>query len=96
MKKAVDLLSKRVEKHFGDEETGVVAGISGGGGPATGATDPAVTAAIISAVWADLSKDLKREIARDDKMIRDSYKEGGLDLEFGAGDVDAACKRARQ
>lgn len=81
MKKAVDALSKRVDKHFTDDEAVGV--------------DPA-TAVMIQAVWAEVTKDLKRETARDDKMIRDSYKEGGLDLEFGAGDVEAACKRVKQ
>lgn len=83
MKKAVDALSKRVDKHFSEEDSA-----------STGGSDPA-TAVLIQAVWGELTKDLKKEVARDDKMIRDSYKEGGLDLEFGAGDVDAACKRAR-
>jgi hypothetical protein len=85
MKKAVDAMSKRVDKHF-TEEDAIGAG---------GVVDPATTA-LLQAVWLEVTKDLKKETARDDKMIRDSYKEGGLDLEFGAGDVEAACKRAKQ
>lgn len=84
MKKAVEAMSKRVDKHF-TEEDAVGTG---------GAIDPATTA-LLQAVWLEVTKDLKKETARDDKMIRDSYKEGGLDLEFGAGDVEAACKRAK-
>ena len=91
MKKAVDGLSKRVDKHFNDEE--VSSGAAGTNSASGG--DAVATAALIQAVWLEVTKDLKKEVARDDKMIRDSYKEGGLDLEFGAGDVDAACKRAK-
>ncbi|KAL7418847.1 hypothetical protein Q5752_006531 [Cryptotrichosporon argae] len=87
MRKAIEGLARRVDKHFYDEDA--AAGAAGAHG------DPHV-AALTAAVWHALTAELRRETARAAGLISKSYAEAGLALEFGPGDVEAACKRAKQ
>ena len=79
MRKAVEAMSKRVDKQFIMEED---------------AADPSM-AALIQTVWKEVTAELKRETARAQDMIAKSYADSGLGLEYGPGDVEAACKRVK-
>lgn len=83
MRKAIETMSKRVDKHFGDDDAS-----------AAGAAD-AGTQALIQTVWKDVTLGLRRETERAREMIGKSYGDSGLGLEFGPADVEAACKRAK-
>ncbi|KAL1407120.1 hypothetical protein Q8F55_006534 [Vanrija albida] len=95
MRKAVETMARRVDKHFNEEETatGVGAVVSGGGSSVT-PSDPA-TAALIAAVWRELSAGLRREVERATTIMGKSYADSGLSLEYTAQDVDTACRRAK-
>lgn len=83
MRKAVDTISKRVDKHLIDEiDQAALA-------------DPALNA-LITAVWRAVTQGLKDEVSRDEGYIKACYADSGVGLEFGAGDVEGVCKRARQ
>lgn len=96
MRKAVETMARRVDKHFNEEETatGVGAVVSGGGSSGAAPSDPA-TAALIAAVWRDLSAALRREIERATAIMGKSYADSGLSLEYSAQEVDSACRRAK-
>lgn len=83
MRKAVETISKRVDKHLIDDTD------------AAAASDPAL-AALVLAVWREVSGGLKSEITRDEGLIKACYADSGVSMDFGPGDVDAACKKARQ
>ena len=83
MRKAVDTISKRVDKHLIDETDQAAL------------ADPALNA-LITAVWRAVTQGLKDEVSRDEGYIKACYADSGVGLEFGAGDVDGVCKRARQ
>jgi hypothetical protein len=78
MRKAVDVMAKRVDKQFADEDM----------------ADP-VMAALVQTVWKEVTAELKKETTRAQEMIAKSYADSGLGLEFGPGDVEAACKRVK-
>lgn len=79
MRKAIEAISKRVDKHFTDDES----------------MDHSAAAAapLIGAVWKEITLELKRETQRANELIKGSYGDSNLGLEFGAGDVENACKR---
>jgi hypothetical protein len=81
MRKAVETMSRRVDKHFTADDDG-------------SSIDPA-TAALIQSVWKALTAELKRETRRDADIIANSYGDSGLSLDFGQADVEAACKRMK-
>jgi hypothetical protein len=83
MRKAIETMSKRVDKHFGDDDA-----------PTSGAAD-AGTQALIQTVWKEVTAGLRRETDRAREMIGKSYGDSGLGLEYGPADVEAACKRAK-
>lgn len=56
--------------------------------------DP-VMAALVQTVWKEVTAELKKETTREQEMIAKSYADSGLGLEFGPGDVEAACKRVK-
>lgn len=56
--------------------------------------DP-VMAALVQTVWKEVTAELKKETTRSQEMIAKSYADSGLGLEFGPGDVEAACKRVK-
>lgn len=84
MRKAIEAMARRVDKHFADEETEDGHTVAGGAG-----------AAMAGAVWRSVTAELKREITRDEGMIKVCYEGSGLGLELSAGDIEAACRKAR-
>lgn len=94
MRKAVEAMARRVDKHFIDDDNpGGVGGLGGGGGGHHN-PDPA-TAALVASVWRDLTAELKREIMRATELMAKSYGGTGLSLEYTAGDVEGTCARAK-
>lgn len=83
MRKAVDTISKRVDKHLIDETDQAAL------------ADPALNA-LITAVWRAVTQGLRDEVARDEGYVKACYADSGVGLEFGPGDVEGVCKRARQ
>jgi hypothetical protein len=82
MRKAIETMSKRVDKHFTDDE-------------ASAGTVDSSTQALIQVVWKELTAGLKRETERAREIVAKSYGDSGLGLEYGPADVEAACKRAK-
>ncbi|KAK8845463.1 hypothetical protein IAR55_006176 [Kwoniella newhampshirensis] len=89
MRKAIEAMSKRVDKHFEDDDDGPST-ISGGNGSGGGQN-----AVLIQTVWKEITNELLKETTRAVGIINKSYGDSGLSLEFGGGDVDLACKRVR-
>lgn len=81
LRKAIEQLSKRVDKHFIDDEL-------------ASSQDPLV-AQLLGVVWRELTSALIKEIRRDEGFIKAVYGDGGLGFEFGTMDVDGICKRVR-
>ncbi|WVF66184.1 hypothetical protein IAT40_000924 [Kwoniella sp. CBS 6097] len=92
MRKAIDVISKRVDKHFAadDEDPSASGGINGGGGGGGNHN-----AQLIQTVWKEITAELMRETKRAQEIIGKSYADSNLGLEFGPVDVEAACKRAK-
>jgi hypothetical protein len=80
MRKAVEAMSKRVDKHFTNEDD-----------PST--NHDAATGEMIQTIWREITNELKRETTRAIGIIGSSYSDAGLGLEYGPGDVEAVCKR---
>ena len=85
MRKAIEAMSKRVDKHF----------LSDDDPSAANAGDAAAAQQLAQTVWREVTSELKREVERASGIIKMSYGDSGLTLEYGTGDVEAACKRAR-
>ena len=81
MRKAVETMSKRVDKHFADDD------------PAS--TTDASTSALIQIVWKEITSALKAETSRAQEMIAKSYGDSGMGLEYSVSDVEAVCKRQK-
>ncbi|RXK38676.1 hypothetical protein M231_03986 [Tremella mesenterica] len=79
VRKAIEAMSKRVDKHFVNED------------------DPGDTGTqqLVQTVWREVTGELKRETEKAQGIIKTSYGDSGLSLEYGPADVEAACKRAR-
>lgn len=90
MRKAIEAMARRVDKHFADEETTEDGYAAAGGGAGAGSG-----AAMAGAVWRAVTAELKREVGRDEGMIKACYEGSGLGLELSANDVEAACRKAR-
>ena len=88
MRKAVEAMARRVDKHFThDDETPV------GGVGAIPAHDPA-TQALIASVWRELSAELVRETTRAIDTIGKCY-DNSLTLDYTLRDLESVCQRAR-
>ena len=81
LRKAIEAMSKRVDKHFADDESP--------------SSLDASTRALISTVWRELSLGLKGEVAKATEMIKASYGDSGLSLEYTVSEVEGICKRTR-
>ncbi|BEJ16672.1 hypothetical protein CspHIS471_0600730 [Cutaneotrichosporon sp. HIS471] len=91
MKKAIEAMARRVDKHFNDDESG-----PGGDlhlGHTSGPAD-AATAALMASVWREITAALSGEIGRAQKLMASCYSTSGLALEFGTKDVEAVCQRS--
>jgi len=61
-----------------------------------GSTVPdAVIAEVINTVWKAITLELKKETGRAQELIGRCYSDSNLGIEYGPGDVEAACKRAK-
>ncbi|KAK4686866.1 exocyst complex component 1, partial [Tremellales sp. Uapishka_1] len=80
IRKAIDTMSKRVEKHFTNEDE---------------LNNGTNTEVMIGIVWKEMTAELKGETERAQLLISKCFSESGLGLEFGPADIEAACKRAR-
>ena len=81
MRKSIDALSKRVDKHFAEEDSTAHADAS--------------TQSLIQAVWRATTSSLVAEVARANEMIKASYGDSGQTLEYSAGDIEAICRRSK-
>ncbi|KAF8273874.1 exocyst complex component Sec3-domain-containing protein [Lactarius quietus] len=84
VRKHVDALFKRVEKHF-TEASEVTTGESSGIAPGT----------VMVGVWKACEEELLRITDIFAKRISQCYASSGVSLEYSAGDVEAAFKRHR-
>ena len=84
VRKHVDALFKRVEKHF-TEASEVATGESGGIAPGT----------VLVGVWKACEEELLRITDIFAKRISQCYASSGVSLEYSAVDVEAAFKRHR-
>ena len=81
LRKAIEGMSKRVDKHFNEDE-------------GTSSAD-ATTQSLIQAVWKEITTALVNEVGRANRIIKTSYADSGQGLEYGPGDVEAICKRSK-
>lgn len=90
MKKAIEAMARRVDKHFNDDESGP------GDLHHTAHTGPAdaATAALMASVWREITSSLSGEIARATQLMSASYATSGLALEYGPKDVEVMCQRS--
>lgn len=91
MRKAVEAMARRVDKHFAHDDDGPVGGVVGG--PANVTVD-AATQALIAHVWSELSNALKHEITRAIETIAKCY-DNTLTLDYTLRDMESACQRAK-
>ena len=88
IRKHIDTLFKRVEKHFDEASEKATAGdASASTGIAPGT--------VMVGVWKACEEELLRITDLFNKRITQCYKETGISLEYGTSDVEAAFKRHR-
>ena len=85
VRKHVDALFKRVEKHFTDAAEGTVAGTTNNGMPGT----------VMTGVWKACEDEVLRITEQFSKRINQCYSDSGVSLEYTAADVESAFKRHR-
>ncbi len=91
-RKAVEALSKRVAKHFGDEDDGLTPSGTTGATTASSATaDTAAGEEVLNRVWTSCEEGYLREFDRLNRIGRNCYPEltsgGGTKLELGPNEV---------
>ena len=79
VRKNIDALFKRVEKHFTDSD----------------APEGGSASAVIPGVWKACEDELLRLTDQFSMRIGQCYKDTGVSLEYSRGDVEAAFKRHR-
>lgn len=82
MRKAVDAMAKRVDKQFSHDDDGA------------SAPDP-ISVEVINTVWKAITSELKKEAGRAQESIGRCYSDSNLGIEYGPGEVEVACKRAK-
>lgn len=85
LRRNIDVLFKRIEKHFSD-----AAGPSGGPGE-----EAMAAGSVIAEVWKACEEELLRTTDRFSRLLGRCYPDGGVSLEYTAGDVEACFKRRR-
>ncbi|KAF7967554.1 hypothetical protein HWV62_33929 [Athelia sp. TMB] len=85
VRKHVDVLFKRVEKHFTEASEKTTTEESGGIAPGT----------VMVGVWKACEEELLRETDGFAKRIAQCYGDSGLTLEYSAADVESAFRRHR-
>ncbi|WVQ93808.1 hypothetical protein IAU59_000886 [Kwoniella sp. CBS 9459] len=89
MRKAIDVISKRVDKHFAADDEDLTSVTS------NTASGNHHNSQLVQTVWKEITAELMRETKRAQEIIARSYADSNLGLEFGPADVEAACKRAK-
>lgn len=84
VKRSIEALFKRVEKHFDDE-----------GEDVSSSTNKVIPGTVIASVWAACEEKLVLETQRFMKIIGQCYKDSGVALDFTDADVRAAFKKHR-
>ena len=88
IRKLIDTLFKRVEKHFDEaSEKATTEDVSASTGIAPGT--------VMVGVWKACEEELLRITDLFNKRISQCYSETGISLEYSAADVEAAFKRHR-
>lgn len=85
MRRNIDALYKRVEKHFS------LASEQPGGGPAVTEEGSA-----LKDVWTACQDEMVRETEKYARLIAQCYESTGVTLEFTAGDVEQYFRTARR
>ncbi|KAJ3989555.1 exocyst complex component Sec3-domain-containing protein [Lentinula detonsa] len=85
IRKVLDTLFKRVEKHFTEASDLQTPGTEQGGGIAPGT--------VMVGVWKACEEELLRITELFMKRISQCYPDSGVSLEYGPGDVEAAFRR---
>lgn len=85
VRKAIEALSKRVQKHFGidDDEPSAASLLSVGGGEAAAADE---AAEVLARVWKACEEAFVREVERQGRIARDCYS-GAVVVELTVEDV---------
>lgn len=92
MRKAVEAMARRVDKHFSDDDS------------TPGVPVPThhhhqndkATQDLINYVWRELTSTLTGEINRANEYLSKSYGDSGLSFDFSSRDVEQACQRAKR
>lgn len=85
LRKNIDALFKRVEKHFTEASEKTTSEESGGIAPGT----------VMVGVWKACEEELLRITELFSKRIAQCYAETGVSLDYSAADVEAAFRRHR-
>jgi exocyst complex component 1 len=85
VRKHIDALFKRVEKHFTEASEKTTTEESGGIAPGT----------VMVGVWKACEEELLRITELFSKRISQCYSDSGVTLEYSAGDIAAAFRRHR-
>ncbi|KAH7930560.1 hypothetical protein BV22DRAFT_1101736 [Leucogyrophana mollusca] len=85
VRKHIDVLFKRVEKHFTEAEEKTTKEESSGIAPGT----------VMVGVWKSCEEELQRMTDNYTRTIAQCYADSGVILEYTSGDVEAAFKRHR-
>ncbi|KAF9244541.1 exocyst complex component Sec3-domain-containing protein [Melanogaster broomeanus] len=85
VRKHIDVLFRRVEKHFTEAEEKATREVSSGIAPGT----------VMVGVWKACEEELQRMTESFSTKISQCYADGGLSLEYNSTDVEAAFKRHR-
>ncbi|KAI6047739.1 exocyst complex component Sec3-domain-containing protein [Pisolithus marmoratus] len=83
VRKHIDVLFRRVEKHFTEAEENTTREESSGIAPGT----------VMVGVWKACEEELQRMTENFNAKLSQCYSESGLSLEYSSSDVDAAFKR---
>lgn len=83
VRKHIDVLFRRVEKHFTEAEENTTREESSGITPGT----------VMVGVWKACEEELQRMTENFNAKLSQCYSESGLSLEYNSSDVDAAFKR---
>ncbi|KAI6108443.1 exocyst complex component Sec3-domain-containing protein [Pisolithus croceorrhizus] len=83
VRKHIDVLFRRVEKHFTEAEENTTREESSGITPGT----------VMVGVWKACEEELQRMTENFNAKLSQCYSESGLSLEYSSSDVDAAFKR---
>jgi len=86
MRKSVEALSKRVGKHFDDDDPS---------SSSTGA-DADEAAEVLSRVWKSCEESFERETDRMSRIVKDCYVDGSSQLEYSSADVARAFQNTRR